>query len=155
MGDTHSSSGKWQSIRPWDPRLSLSIREITSVSTTFILSSLSSHTNLSFILDGEDEDSQPLEDVSDHSPNPQIVTDAQTKGLSVKVNGTAWRRVLARIDDDVNVTIEAMTAGYDAKRMKWFGPVVVMKPVTNEMLNYVDVDDSDLPDIQGFFTLGN
>ena len=64
-------------------------------------------------------------------------------------------RYLARIDDDVNVTIEAMTAGYDAKRMKWFGPVVVMKPVTNEMLNYVDVDDSDLPDIQGFFTLGN
>ena len=39
--------------------------------------------------------------------------------------------------------------------MKWFGPVVVMKAMTNEMKDYADVDDSDLLDVHGFFALGN
>ena len=30
---------EWHSVRPWHPTLSLSVREITSVSVTFILSS--------------------------------------------------------------------------------------------------------------------
>lgn len=37
--DQPSNTSSWHSIRPWTPHLILSVREITSVSATFILSS--------------------------------------------------------------------------------------------------------------------
>ena len=95
---------KWQSIRPWNHRLSLTVREITSVSATFILSSLSQHTNLSWILDGDDEDDGD-EDPPAASNGPQVISDSLAKGLSVKVNSTVWKRVLARIDDDAEEAV--------------------------------------------------
>ncbi|KAI0317951.1 hypothetical protein OF83DRAFT_1242929 [Amylostereum chailletii] len=99
-----SSSSKWQSIRPWNHRLSLSVREITSVSATFILSSLSSHTNLSLILDGDDDDDGE-DNTSPTSNSPQIISESLAKGLSVKVNTVAWQRVLARIDDEADEAV--------------------------------------------------
>ncbi len=81
---------RWQSIRPWHPRLSLSVTEITSVSATFLISSLSSTI---------------IHDHDTPTPNPGTLS----KGVSVKVNGTPWRKCLARLSDDAD---EAMIIVY-------------------------------------------
>jgi hypothetical protein len=81
---------KWHSIRPWHPRLSLSVAEITSVSATFVVSSLSSSIRRHH--DGFDTD----DDI------PTLNTDTLSKGVSVTVNGTPWRKCLARLADDAD-----------------------------------------------------
>ena len=101
---------QWHSIRPWRPSLSLTVREITSVSATFLLSSaLRSSADAALVEQSlatlglsTDEDS------SDGDPSgsgPQIVSDVFSKGLSVKVNGTPWQRVLMRVDDDADEAV--------------------------------------------------
>ena len=92
------SQSKWQAIRPWHPRLSLSVKEITSVSATFVISSLAS----SIIRDHENFD-------PDHDDIPSLNTDTLSKGVSVKVNGTPWRKCLARLADEAD---EAMIIIY-------------------------------------------
>lgn len=126
MAQDTSSNNRWHSIRPWTPRLSLSVRELTSVSATFILSSLSAHTNLSLILDGDDAHSDDEND-DDASPSPsggaepqpiviasgsgsgsrsqRIISDALSKGLSVTVNGAPWQWVLIRVDDEADEAV--------------------------------------------------
>ncbi|KAI0293963.1 hypothetical protein BC826DRAFT_1013477 [Russula brevipes] len=64
--DAHDRRAIWRSVRPWHPRVSLSVTEITSVSATFV-------------------------------------------GVSVKVNGSPWRKCLARLADDAD---EAMIIIY-------------------------------------------
>jgi hypothetical protein len=81
---------KWHSIRPWHPRLSLSVAEITSISATFVVSSLSSSIHRHH--DGFDTD----DDI------PTLNTDTLSKGVSVTVNGTPWRKCLARLADDAD-----------------------------------------------------
>ncbi|KAI0065240.1 hypothetical protein BV25DRAFT_1989461 [Artomyces pyxidatus] len=99
-----SPTSKWQSIRPWSPRLSLSVREITSVSATFVVTSLSSPANLSLLLEREVSDAD--DDSSSQATSSTLVnTNALSKGLSVKVNGTPWQRVLARIDDGADEAV--------------------------------------------------
>ena len=90
--DLDQCRSRWQSIRPWHPRLSLSVTEITSVSATFVISSLSSN-----IIRDRDNDT------------PASHTGALSKGVSVKVNGTPWRKCLARLSDDAD---EAMIIIY-------------------------------------------
>jgi len=93
---------EWHSIRPWTRRLSLSIREITSVSATFILSSplTKAESELPLVSlsvpadDGLDED-----DESSDQNIQAVISDALAKGLSVNVNGSPWPRVLIRLDD--------------------------------------------------------
>jgi hypothetical protein len=105
MADAHAHAGldvddadldhrpsRWQSIRPWIPRLSLSVTEITSVSATFLISSLSSNI---------------IHDPDNDTPTPN--TGTLSKGVSVKVNGTPWRKCLARLSDDAD---EAMIIIY-------------------------------------------
>lgn len=105
MADAHAHAGldvddanldhrpsRWQSIRPWHPRLSLSVTEITSVSATFLISSLSSNV---------------IHDPDNDTPTPN--TGTLSKGVSVKVNGTPWRKCLARLSDDAD---EAMIIIY-------------------------------------------
>src|SRR5713101_1064781 len=105
MADAHAHAGldvddadldhrtsRWQSIRPWHPRLSLSVTEITSVSATFFISSLSSNI---------------IHDPDNDTPTPN--TGTLSKGVSVKVNGTPWRKCLARLSDDAD---EAMIIIY-------------------------------------------
>jgi hypothetical protein len=89
--DLDHRPSRWQSIRPWHPRLSLSVTEITSVSATFLISSLSSN-----IIDPDDD-------------TPTSNTGTLSKGVSVKVNGTPWRKCLARLSDDAD---EAMIIIY-------------------------------------------
>ena len=83
---------RWQSIRPWHTRLSLSVTEITSVSATFLISALSSNI---------------IHDLDDDTPTSN--TGTLSKGVSVKVNGTPWRKCLARLSDDAD---EAMIIIY-------------------------------------------
>ena len=90
--DLDHCPSRWQSIRPWHPRLSLSVTEITSVSATFLISSLSSNV---------------IHDRENDTPTPN--TGALSKGVSVKVNGTPWRKCLARLADDAD---EAMIIIY-------------------------------------------
>lgn len=102
----------WHSIRPWRPTLSLSVREITSVSATFVLSSPLGTTDsstdpllksLGLDIDVEDDRRNGNEvmqsNVEDVARSTQIISDVLSKGLSVKVNGTPWQRVLMKIDD--------------------------------------------------------
>ncbi|GJE93758.1 hypothetical protein PsYK624_099190 [Phanerochaete sordida] len=101
----------WHSIRPWRPSLSLAVREITSVSATFILSSplglsdaASVEQSLASLGITNDEDEDASEG-SGGSRGVQIVSDVLSKGLSVKVNGTPWQRVLMKIDDEADQAV--------------------------------------------------
>jgi len=89
VADPRDSPAKWHSIRPWHPRLALSVTEITSVSATFVVSSLSSS-----ILRHHDDFDPDDDDIPTHN------TDTLSKGISVNVNGTPWRKCLARLADD-------------------------------------------------------
>ncbi|KAI0674573.1 hypothetical protein C8Q78DRAFT_966276, partial [Trametes maxima] len=99
---------EWHSVRPWQPTLSLAVREITSVSVTFILSCPYSTNDTanpdssvaSLGQSSSDEDDQSRDSIStaDASPNG-VVSDILSKGLSVKVNGTPWQRVFLKMDD--------------------------------------------------------
>lgn len=111
----------WHSIRPWRPSLALSVREITSVSVTFILSSpYSAADSLRSSPassddgydpgahpqpDGDSDDSDSASDAGNAPAQPQVVADVLNKGLSVKVNGIPWQRVLIRMDDEVDEAV--------------------------------------------------
>ncbi|KAG6856511.1 hypothetical protein H0H87_003704 [Tephrocybe sp. NHM501043] len=109
--DGHAASSSWHSIRPWAPPLSLIVREVTSVSVTFILSSNLPDLNGDLaplaalgLIPGDDnaekdtnggvESSQAVE-----LKKKSIISDALAKGLSVDVNGSPWQRVFIRIED--------------------------------------------------------
>ena len=84
------SLSKWHFIRPWHPRLSLFVKEITSVSATFVIVSLAGR-------DHFEPDDGPA---STASSNQSLVPDPLSKGVSVKVNGTPWPKCLARLSDN-------------------------------------------------------
>jgi hypothetical protein len=98
-------------MRPWTRRLSLSIREITSVSATFILSSPFSNAESELSLvpprvfadDGFEEENEDSE--FSETRKLSIVPDALAKGLSINVNDLPWQRVLIRIDDKLDEAI--------------------------------------------------
>ncbi|EGN92514.1 hypothetical protein SERLA73DRAFT_191010 [Serpula lacrymans var. lacrymans S7.3] len=123
MSDTWNADfpSEWHSIRPWTPHLTLSVREITSVSATFILSSSlddphdPSLTTLGIsVSDDEDDSSTDPDQVrrsngesssSSRSRRRAIISDALAKGLSVDVNGSPWQRVIIRVDDQVDEAV--------------------------------------------------
>ncbi|KAH7882354.1 hypothetical protein F5I97DRAFT_353472 [Phlebopus sp. FC_14] len=89
-----SSNSEWRSIRPWTPHLTLAVREITSVSATFILSSsLEGHSPTDV-----PERDLPMNDVQDGAVSDSLA-DAMSHGLSVDVNGSNWQRVILRMND--------------------------------------------------------
>ena len=91
-----TSTSQWHTVRPWTPRFVLTVREVTSVSATFILSSdLSTSTDppLASLGLAPADDDDNFEDVP-------LVSDALGRGLSVNVNGATWKRVLVRMDDE-------------------------------------------------------
>ncbi|KAG5650554.1 hypothetical protein H0H81_011835 [Sphagnurus paluster] len=106
--DTIHASSSWHSIRPWSPPLSLFVREITSVSVTFSLSSnlpdlngdLEPLTALGLIVPSEEEDKEQIQEGEpSEAKKKSIISDALAKGLSVDVNGAPWQRVFIRIED--------------------------------------------------------
>jgi hypothetical protein len=116
--DSSNGNAGWHAIRPWTPPLSLSVREITSVSATFILSSNVSDlsgdleptlASLGLIAAGEDADEDHAGEGSSTDPverkKKSIIADALAKGLSVNVNGSPWQRVFIRIDDTADEAV--------------------------------------------------
>ncbi|KAK1226854.1 hypothetical protein PQX77_010158 [Marasmius sp. AFHP31] len=113
----------WTSIRPWIPPLTLSVREITSVSVTFILSAssgpLAGEPDIAALLediqhrgedevDGDEEDNSTSNSESEAkkpSSPPSVVSRALAGGLSVEVDHGSWRRVLIRIDDKADEAV--------------------------------------------------
>lgn len=96
----------------WDPnaRFSLSVREITSVSATFILSADPSLSDFSWDEEEDDVLSMPGGPIaasgSQYTSKPdRLIPDALAKGLSVLVNGQPWQRVLMRVDDTADEAI--------------------------------------------------
>lgn len=84
----------WRSIRPWVPRLSLYVHEITSVSVTFILS-CRNHVPESPSFDAAEEE------LGEKLPEIKIkISDVLGKGLAVKVNGSPWQRVVMHVDEE-------------------------------------------------------
>ncbi|KIY71378.1 hypothetical protein CYLTODRAFT_418920 [Cylindrobasidium torrendii FP15055 ss-10] len=109
-------STAWHSIRPWNPPLTLSVREITSVSVTFILSATPSGEADSLLaglgidpaeLEQEEENDEEMKKTS-------VVANALASGLSVQVDRSSWRRVFIRIDektDEAVIIIYALMPG--------------------------------------------
>ncbi|KAI9460810.1 hypothetical protein HD554DRAFT_2176487 [Boletus coccyginus] len=102
-----SSPSEWHTIRPWTPHLMLAVREITSVSATFILSSSldARHTT------DDEPDPELTGDTSNETNNDAIldsrgiIADALSHGLSVDVNGSNWPRVILRMNDQADEAI--------------------------------------------------
>ncbi|KAJ8469623.1 hypothetical protein ONZ45_g16831 [Pleurotus djamor] len=113
---TDVAPSEWHSVRPWSARMSLSVREITSVSVTFILASTFSDRGvLDVSLDSlglepdEDTAEGDVENDEDDSvanrSGRAIIADALAKGLSVNVNGNPWSKVIFHVDDKMDEAI--------------------------------------------------
>ncbi|KAF8994057.1 hypothetical protein BDQ17DRAFT_1331344 [Cyathus striatus] len=118
---TASNGNGWHAIRPWSPPLSLVVREITSVSATFILSSgnvgdmssslaslgLEDQSSVSSLTEDKDRSSSTSAESVELDPpvKSTIIVDALAKGLSVTVNGSSWQRVFIRIDDKIDEAV--------------------------------------------------
>ncbi|CAK5272287.1 unnamed protein product [Mycena citricolor] len=113
---------EWHAIRPGKPPLSLYVREITSVSATFILSSTFSSArfgpddadpflaSLGLAAEDENEEDEREDDETDDSGSGEpkktsIISEALAKGLSVNVNGTVWKGVYIRIDEKIDEAV--------------------------------------------------
>ncbi|CDO75432.1 hypothetical protein BN946_scf184693.g1 [Trametes cinnabarina] len=97
---------EWHSVRPWHPTLSLAVREITSVSVTFILSCPYSapdpanpETSVALSSSDDEDQSRDSASTSDSVVSTQVVADILAKGLFVKVNGTPWQKVFLKMDE--------------------------------------------------------
>lgn len=134
---TPSTTPQWQTIRPWAPPLCLAVREITSVSATFILSSSVSDREVDPSLasrglnaaeDSESESPEETEPVASSSSSRlcrneesmesqtrSFIADAVANRIfSVTVNGSPWPRALIRIDeqsDEAVIIVYALMPG--------------------------------------------
>lgn len=117
-------SSIWHAIRPWTPHLTLAVREITSVSVTFILSSvLDTRVSAANATDGAEAE-QTLDQVSSStSGSTSVVTatsstavspgdshrpvlaDVLTQELSVDVNGSSWKHFILHMPDAADEAI--------------------------------------------------
>ncbi|KIK24394.1 hypothetical protein PISMIDRAFT_407804 [Pisolithus microcarpus 441] len=118
-------SSIWHAIRPWTPHLTLAVREITSVSVTFILSSVldARVSAASANTDGAGVE-QTLDQVSTTSGSaPPVITatsstaastldshrpvlaDVLTQELSVDVNGSSWKHFILHVPDAADEAI--------------------------------------------------
>lgn len=99
------SADHWHSIRPWIHRFILSVNHVSSVSATFTLKSALTAEPLdpaleSLLEEEQDESHCGSTDHADTFARSRTVSDALTRGLSVKVNSSPWQRVLLRIDEE-------------------------------------------------------
>jgi vacuolar-type H+-ATPase subunit D/Vma8 len=92
--DILSAAGgsQWHSVRPWTSRLLLSIRDITSVSVTFVLTSAMDPPDLSMDLAALGLDESEL-----YEENP--IPDLLGRELAVKVDKMPWQNVLVDVSD--------------------------------------------------------
>ncbi|KAH8110326.1 hypothetical protein DFH11DRAFT_1709039 [Phellopilus nigrolimitatus] len=161
MAESSSPNSHWHTVRPWSPRFLLTVREITSVSTTFVLSSTCSNDGFDAGLSSlginpvgfDDEDA--LEDtLGAATSSASLVSDALGRGLSVNVNGAAWKRVLMRMDeagDEAIIVLYGLMPGrqYDVELGIVFGngeEVVHSRMVTQSQQQQGQASPDDVGD---------
>ena len=113
---------------------------------------------MGYILEGRSQLVESHADVRRHVKDPAVKTVLQFGAdmkprlhpLVVFFNIDSY---MSRRPDDVNITTEALVEGHTPKSLQWFGPVLVMKSLTNDMKDFVDVDMNDLDDLRSFFAL--
>ena len=95
------SNNHWQTIRPWTNRISLQVKELTSISATFLLTSVSPglDTTLSSSDEPQSIHANPAQE-STPTDLPRSLREILRRGLTVKVNGTPWPKVVPHIEDD-------------------------------------------------------
>ncbi|KAF9788648.1 hypothetical protein BJ322DRAFT_1106623 [Thelephora terrestris] len=104
------SADHWHTIRPWIHRFILSVNHVSSVSAAFTLEAALTAEPLDPALESLLEDEQDgsrctSTDHADAFARSRTVSDALTRGLSVKVNSTPWQRVLLRVDEETDKAI--------------------------------------------------
>jgi hypothetical protein len=142
--EASSSTNGWHSIRPWQPPLTLAVREVTSVSVTFILGSnigdLSDDLETSLDLtEVEENDTQAESSTQANKKAKSIMQEVLDRGMSVKVNNSPWQRVLIRIDDTADeavIIIYGLMPGrhYDVNLELFQGDSSIQRQVITESM---------------------
>ncbi|KAF7350401.1 hypothetical protein MVEN_01344900 [Mycena venus] len=148
---------EWHTIRPGKPPLSLSVREITSVSVTFILSSTFSDfgpeaepflasLGLAAEDDNEEDDAGDETDdsVSAEQKKPSVISEVLAKGLSVNVNSATWKGVYIRIDDKTDEAVIIIYGLMPGKKYD-IDLGLVQGGQSNNIRRQVITDDLEIP----------
>ncbi|KAG8797633.1 hypothetical protein FRC17_007691, partial [Serendipita sp. 399] len=99
-----TTSRQWQTIRPWVDRVSIQVKELTSVSATFLLAPASA-------ADEEDIDQhlaalQVVESESSSSnsssahPSQKSIRSILSRGFTLKVNSAGWNNYFLNVEED-------------------------------------------------------
>ncbi|KAF7349312.1 hypothetical protein MSAN_01720700 [Mycena sanguinolenta] len=132
-------------IRPGRPPLSLFVREITSVSVTFILSSTFSDlgseaepflASLGLATEDDNED----DDGDDETDDSKCLQ----KGLSVNVNSATWKGVYIRIDDKTDEAVIIIYGLMPGKKYD-IDLGLVQGGQSNNIRRQVTTDDLEIP----------
>lgn len=95
------SNSHWQTIRPWTNRISLQVKELTSISATFLLTSVSPGLDTSLSSSDEPQSSHANSaQASTPVDLPRSLREILRRGLTVKVNSAPWPKVVPHIEDD-------------------------------------------------------
>ena len=88
-----SNSG-WETIRPWTNRVAIQVKELTSISATFILSSATA-------VDVGDGELAALHSAEPAPQRPQkSVGDILARGFTIKVNSGSWNNYFLNVEED-------------------------------------------------------
>ncbi|KAJ7096687.1 hypothetical protein B0H15DRAFT_880161 [Mycena belliarum] len=148
---------EWHTIRPGKPPLSLSVREITSVSVTFILSSTFSDfgaeaepflASLGIAIEDENDedvaDDETDDSVSAEQKKLSVISEVLAKGLSVNVNSATWKGVYIRIDDKTDEAVIIIYGLLPGKKYD-IDLGLVQGGQSNNIRRQVITDDSEMP----------
>ncbi|KAJ6571686.1 hypothetical protein B0H19DRAFT_1255632 [Mycena capillaripes] len=152
-----SGFSEWHTIRPGKLPLSLSVREITSVSVTFILSSTFSDfpaeaepflASLGLAADDDNEeddgDDETDDSVSAEQKKPSVISEVLAKGLSVNVNSATWKGVYIRIDDKTDEAVIIIYGLMPGKKYD-IDLGLVQGGQSNNIRRQVITDDLEMP----------
>jgi hypothetical protein len=92
-----TTTGHWETIRPWTDRLSIQVKDLTSISATFILSSAVAGSDE---VDGELATLHPEESASIKYGPTKSIGEALSRGFHVKVNGNNWNNYFVNVEED-------------------------------------------------------
>ncbi|KAJ7487798.1 hypothetical protein FB451DRAFT_1081388 [Mycena latifolia] len=148
---------EWHTIRPGKPPLSLSVREITSVSVTFILSSTFSDfgaeaepflASLGIAAEDDNEeddgDDETDDSVSAEQKKLSVISEVLAKGLSVNVNSATWKGVYIRIDDKTDEAVIIIYGLMPGKKYD-IDLGLVQGGQSNNIRRQVITDDLEMP----------
>ncbi|PVG00794.1 hypothetical protein CPB86DRAFT_871643 [Serendipita vermifera] len=92
-----TTTGHWETIRPWTDRLSIQVKDLTSISATFILSSAIAGIDE---VDGELATLHAEESASIKYGPTKSIGEALSRGFHVKVNGNNWNNCFVNVEPD-------------------------------------------------------